>query len=163
MSELIILGYDDHATAQRAYERVQGLQRDFVVDLSGLAVVRVDPDGKRHVDTPARLVGASAASGALWGWLFGLLFLAPGLGLLIGGALGALNGRLAQAGVGRAFQDRVEAMLSPGRAAVILMARKITEDKFAAAMSEFGGTVLQTSLSEADEKELAEDLAGAQA
>ena len=160
MSELIILGYDDHATAQQAYERVMGLQRDFVVDLSGLAVVRIDDDGKRHVDTPTRFVSASAASGALWGALFGLLFLAPGLGLLIGGALGALNGRLAKAGVDRAFQDRVDAMLSPGKAAVILMARKVTEDKFGAAMGAFGGTVLQTSLSEQDEKELADDLAG---
>ena len=162
MSELIILGYDDHATAQSAYERVLGLQRDFVVDLTGLAVVRVDADGKKHVDTPAAVVGASAASGAMWGMIFGLLFLAPGLGLLIGGALGALSGRLAKAGVDRGFQDRVEAMLSPGKAAVILMAKKVTEDKFGAAMSEFGGTVLQTSLSEKDEKELADDLAGAQ-
>jgi uncharacterized membrane protein len=159
MSELIILGYDDHATAQRAYERVLDLQRDFVVDLSGLAVVRVDADGKQHVDTPARVVGASATSGALWGWIFGLLFLAPGLGFLIGGALGALSGKLGQAGVDRAFQARVADLLSPGRAAVVLMAKKVTEDKFGSAMSEFGGSVLQTSLSEQDEKELAEDLA----
>lgn len=163
MSELIILGYDDHDTAQKAYERVIGLQRDFVVDLSGLAVVRVDADGKQHVDTPARIVGASAASGALWGWLFGLLFLAPGLGLLVGGAIGALSGRLGKAGIDRAFQERVNAMLSPGKAAVVLMAKKITEDKFGAAMSEFGGTVLQTSLSAEDEKELADELATPQA
>lgn len=162
MSELIILGYDDHDTAQKAYERVIGLQRDFVVDLSGLAVVRVDADGKQHVDTPARIVGASAASGALWGWLFGLLFLAPGLGLLVGGAIGALSGRLGKAGIDRAFQERVHAMLSPGKAAVVLMAKKITEDKFGSAMSEFGGTVLQTSLSAEDEKELADELAAPQ-
>lgn len=96
------------------------------------------------------------------GAVVGLLFLAPGLGLLIGGALGALSGRLAKAGLDRVFQDRVESMLSPGKAAVVLMARKVTEDKFGAAMSEFGGTVLQTSLSAQDEKELADDLAGAQ-
>jgi uncharacterized membrane protein len=38
------------------------------------------------------------------------------------------------------------------------MASKITEDKFARAMQPFGGTVLKTSLSETDEKELAEEL-----
>ena len=64
MSELIILGYEDHATAEKAYQAVLGLQGDFVVDLTGLAVVRIDPDGKKHVDTPARIVGASAAAGA---------------------------------------------------------------------------------------------------
>ena len=35
----------------------------------------------------------------------------------------------------------------------------VIEDKFAAGMSEFGGTVLQTSLSDEDEKALAEELA----
>lgn len=159
MSDLIILGYDDHATATRAYERVLDLEKDFVVGLAGLAVVRVDADGKRHVDTPSRIVGSSAASGAIWGWIFGLLFLVPGVGLLVGGALGALTGKLASSGIDRAFQQRVSDLLEPGRAAVVIMARKITEDRFAAAMSEFGGTILKTSLSEADEHELASELA----
>lgn len=159
MSDLIILGYDDHATATRAYERVQDLHKDFVVGLAGLALVRVDADGKRHVDTPSRTVGVSAASGAIWGWIFGLLFLVPGVGLLVGGALGALSGKLAKSGINKAFQDRVSELLEPGRAAVVIMANKVTEDRFAAAMSEYGGTVLKTSLSEADEAELASELA----
>jgi uncharacterized membrane protein len=40
------------------------------------------------------------------------------------------------------------------------MASKITEDKFGAALQPYGGTILQTWLSEADERELASDLAG---
>jgi uncharacterized membrane protein len=38
------------------------------------------------------------------------------------------------------------------------MAEKITEDKFADRMAPYGGTLLKTSLSEADERELAHDL-----
>lgn len=160
MSELIILGYDDHATAERAANKVQDLQRDFVVELSGLATVRVDDDGKKHVDLPHKVVSSSAAAGGLWGVLIGMLFLAPGLGLLVGGAVGALSGKLSKAGINKAFQQRVEDLLEPGKAAVVIMARKITEDKFRSAMAEFGGSVLQTSLSEADEAELAAELSG---
>ena len=159
MSELIILGYDSHETAQQAFAKVERLQQDFVVDLAGLAVVRVDADGKKHVDTSGPIVGSSAASGALWGMLIGILFLVPGIGALVGGAMGALSGKLAQGGIDRAFRERVEGMLQPGSAAVVVMTRKLTEDKFAAAMSEFGGTVLQTSLSDDDEKGLADELA----
>ncbi len=162
MSELIILGYDDKANATKAYEKVLELQRDFVVDLTGLALVNVDENGKRHVDTPAKIVGASAASGALWGMLFGLLFLVPGFGFMVGGLMGAVSGRLAKSGVNRAFKERVDAMLEPGKSAVVIMARKLTEDKFATAMASYGGTVLQTSLSEEDEKELASELGGSE-
>ena len=99
MSELIIIGYDDHATAEAAQARVLQLQKDFVIDLSGLAVVRVDDDGKKHIDTPGSIVGVSATSGALWGMIIGLLFLVPGVGLLVGGAWGALAGLAGKAGI----------------------------------------------------------------
>lgn len=160
MSELIIIGYDDHTVAERASEKVLELRRDFVLDLTGLAVVRVDADGKKHIDTPGSIVGASASSGAIWGMIIGLLFLVPGLGLLFGGAWGALMGVATKSGINRSLRDRVDGLLTPGKAALVVMASKITEDKFSAAMAEFGGTVLKTSLSGEDEKALAEELAG---
>jgi uncharacterized membrane protein len=158
MSDLIVIGYENPQTAQQAYEQVQRLQRDFVVDLRGLAIVNVDADGKTHVDTPSRIIGTSAVSGALFGLLMGVLFFIPGMALL-GGAVGALMGVLNKSGVDKEFRNRVEHLLEPGHSAVVVMASKITEDKFATAMQPFGGTILKTSLSETDEKELAEELA----
>lgn len=162
MSELIIFGYDDHVTAERAYERVLELQADYVVSLSGLATVRIDEDGKKHIDTPARIMGATVVGGALWGMLIGLLFLVPGLGLLLGGAWGVFAGAASKAGINRQFRQKVDGLLEPGKAAVVVMATKITEDRFSDAMAEFGGTVLKTSLSVADEMALAEGLASAE-
>jgi uncharacterized membrane protein len=159
MSDLIVIGYENPQTARQAYEQVQRLQQDFVVDLAGLAIVDVDADGKTHVDTPRRIIGASAVSGALFGLLLGILFFVPGMALL-GGAIGALMGKFNQSGVDARFRDQVEHLLDPGHSAVVIMASKITEDKFATAMQPFGGTILKTSLSESDEKELAEELAG---
>lgn len=159
MSELIVIGYDDPDAAKRAYDEVFGLQRDFVVELRGLAIVTVDSDGKTHVDTPQRIVGESAAAGALWGMLIGVLFFVPGM-VLFGGALGAVFGKLNKSGVNDLFRSQVHDLLTPGHSAVVIMASKITEDKFAAAMKPHGGTILKTSLSDTDEKELAEELAG---
>ncbi|MGN6524160.1 MAG: hypothetical protein ACTHMZ_13325 [Actinomycetes bacterium] len=79
--------------ARRSYEQVQRLEQDFVAQLRGLAIVDVDADGRTHVDTPTRIVGA----------------------------IGAPIGRLNQSGI---------------------------------------DAVLKTSLSQRDERELAEDLAG---
>jgi uncharacterized membrane protein len=121
--------------------------------------VDVDADGKTHVHTPQRIIGMSAATGAIFGLVLGLLFFVPGMALL-GGAIGALIGTFNKSGIDAQFRDRVEHLLEPGHSAVVIMASKITEDKFAAAMQPFGGTILKTSLSESDEKELAEELAG---
>jgi len=159
MSDLIVIGYENPQTARQAYEQVQRLQKDFVVDLAGLAIVEVDADGKTHVDTPKRIVGASAISGAVFGAILGLLFFVPGM-ILLGGAIGALFGQFNKSGIDAEFRNRVEHLLEPGHSAVVIMASKITEDKFADAMQPFGGTVLKTSLSQSDEKELAEELAG---
>ncbi|MFJ1584851.1 DUF1269 domain-containing protein [Streptomyces sp. NPDC088197] len=162
MSELIVIGYEDPSVAKDAYTAVQNLQNDYVVNLTGLAIVSVDEEGKTHVDTPSKIVGVSAASGALWGMVFGILFLVPGLGLLMGAAMGGLLGKLGKSGIDDQFRGQVQALLTPGTTAVVIMASKITEDKFADAMQAYGGTLLKTSLSDEDEEELSEHLAGAQ-
>jgi uncharacterized membrane protein len=159
MSDLIVIGYEDPQTARKAYEQVQRLQRDFIVDLRGLAIVDVDADGKTHVDTPQRTIGSSAAAGATFGLLIGLLFFVPGM-VLLGGTIGALMGKFSKSGINAEFRSRVEHLIEPGHSAVVIMASKVTEDRFAAAMQPFGGTILKTSMSESDEKELAEELAG---
>ncbi|MFE5716674.1 DUF1269 domain-containing protein [Streptomyces sp. NPDC056501] len=161
MSELIVIGYDDHAVATKAFKAVQQLRVDRVVELDGLAVVRVDADGETHVDTPRKSeeVAISATAGALWGMVLGIVILTPGIGV-VGAAVGGLIGKLNQMGVDGKFRKKVGELLAPGSAAVVVMASKITEDRFAAAMEAFGGTVLKTSLSEESERELAEQLAG---
>ncbi|RSS35024.1 DUF1269 domain-containing protein [Streptomyces sp. WAC08241] len=161
MSELIVIGYDDHAVARKAFKEVQKLRDDHVVELKGLAVVRIDEDGETHVDTPAKTeqIALSATAGALWGLVFGMIVLTPGIGV-VGAALGGLVGKLNQMGVDRGFRQKVSDLLAPGSAAVVIMASKITEDRFATAMEPFGGTVLKTSLPEESERELAEQLTG---
>lgn len=159
MSDLIIIGYDDPGQARKAYDEVLALRDDFIIELRGLAIVIVDADGKTHVDTPQRIVATSAMGGALWGLLFGVLFLVPGLGIL-GGAMGALFGTLSKTGINNSFRARVQEMLQPGHAAVVIMASKVTEDRFGAAMKPFGGNILKTSLTEADEHELADAISG---
>jgi hypothetical protein len=94
-------------------------------------------------------------SGSCSAWLF----FVPGTALL-GGSIGALMGTFNKAGVDAEFRNRVAHLVEPGHPAVVIMASKITEDKFASAMQSFGGTILKTSLSDSDERELAEELSG---
>jgi uncharacterized membrane protein len=160
MADLIVLAFDSEADAEGAYNKVQELQNDLIVQLSGLALVKVDDDGKTHVDYPGPVgkFGAGIAGGALFGTLIGILFFVPIAGLIFGGLFGALFAGLDKTGLDAAFRDRVKATVTAGKSAVVLYAVKITEDKFAAALRPFNGTVVQTSLSEEVERELIDDL-----
>ena len=78
MADLIVLAFDSEEDAEGAYNKVQELQHDLIVQLSGLALVKVDDDGKTHVDYPgpAGKIGAGAAGGALFG-IIGTIFAVP--------------------------------------------------------------------------------------
>jgi uncharacterized membrane protein len=67
---------------------------------------------------------------------------------------------MAKTNIDKQFQDQVRDMLKPGTSALFLMLEKVTPDKAVDAMSKYGGTVLKTSLSKEDEKELQEALHG---
>ena len=98
--------------------------------------------------------------GHVLGFLFGLLFFIPVFGMAVGAGLGALMGKVTKTSIDKAFQDQVAGMVQPGTSALFLMLEKVTPDKAVEAMSKYGGTVLKTSLSKDDEKELQDALHG---
>jgi uncharacterized membrane protein len=160
MADLVVLGYPDEATAKEAYAKVQQLEKDFVIDGTTARLTRTH-DGKIHVETPSGVVGAGAATGALWGGLIGLLFLVPIGGMIVGGLLGAMMGKAADMGIDEDFRRRVQDVLKPGTSAVVMVFSKVTPDKALDALAPFGGEVLRTSLSKEAEEEITKALAGA--
>ena len=74
-----------------------------------------------------------------------------------------LIGKFVKTSIDQQFQDQVWDMVQPGTSALFLMLEKVTPDKAVEAMSKYGGTVLKTSLSNDDERELQDALHGGQA
>jgi uncharacterized membrane protein len=69
-------------------------------------------------------------------------------------------GKVAKTGIDKQFQDQVRDMLQPGTSALFLVVDKVTPDKAVEGLSRYGGTVLKSSLSKDQEKELQEALHG---
>jgi uncharacterized membrane protein len=162
MAELVVIGYRDEGTAQRVMAELGRLQQDMVVQMAGAAVVVKEPNGKLDVTSPTRATGAGAVSGGLWGLIIGLLFFFPIGGMIVGGALGALFGKMADLGIKDEFKQQVSEMMQPGTAAVVMMFTKATPDKTLEALAPFGGNVLKTSLSAETERHLEETLAASE-
>ena len=160
MADLIVIGYPDETTAAAAADEARRLAADLIIQPDAIAVIVRDEDGTYHTSTSHHAVGSGATWGMFWGFLFGLLFFIPVIGLGIGAGMGALMGKFGKTSIDKEFQDQVRGLLQPGTSALFLMLEKVTPDKAVEAMSKYGGTVLKTSLSKDDEKELQEALHG---
>ena len=162
MADLIVIGYDDEQTAERAAQEVYRLAGDLVIQPEAVAVISRDENGKYKVTTNHHPIAEGATWGMLWGALFGLLFFIPVFGLAVGAAFGLLFGTLEKAGIDRGFQQEVRDMVRPGTSALFLIVDKVTPDKAIEALAKFGGHVLKTSLSREAEKQLQEALHGSE-
>ena len=160
MATLVAIGYGDEATADRARDTVAQLESELIIQADQVASINRDLDGKYHVHTSHG--GASAGGGAwwggFWGFLFGLLFFIPFFGLALGAGMGALFGHFGEKGIDKAFQEQVRDHLQPGTSALFMVIEQATPDKAIAALSQYGGTVMKTSLSEEDTKKLQDAL-----
>jgi uncharacterized membrane protein len=152
VSDLVAIAYDDLPTAQQVASNVGEAVKEHLIEVDDVVVVERRDDGKVKLHQPS-LAGIGAAGGALWGGLIGLLFFAP----LFGMAIGAAGGALSDTGVDDDFMKRLGSELEPGKAALIVLVRKVSADKVLPEIK-VPGTVIQTSLSNEDETRLQEAL-----
>lgn len=154
MSQMVVVAYPDEATAVQAREKLVELQRQKLITLEDAAVAVRGMNGKVKIKQAVNLAGAGAMSGAFWGMLIGLIFLVPGLGLLVGAASGALSGKMMDLGIDDAFIKETSEAVQPGTAALFLLVREATTDRVLAEMKQFGGTIIKTNLSQEQEDNL---------
>lgn len=163
MATLVAIGYPDQTTAHVAAEEAERLAADLIIEPDAIAVITRDTGGKFHVTTNHHAVGGGASWGMFWGFLFGLLFFIPFFGMAVGAGLGAVMGKVAKTGIDKQFENQVRAMLTPGTSALFLVVEKVTPDRAVEALSQYGGTVLKSSMSKEHEAELQDALHGAPA
>ena len=161
MADLVVLGFEDVATAQKVFELGAQLQREELIDLEDAALAWRDEKGRVRIQQAMSTTGAGAAGGALWGTLIGMLFLVPVAGLAVGAATGAVAGKLTDIGIDDELIKRITAQLEPGRGAVFALVRRSTPDRVTEALKEYKPTVLHTNLSHDRQEELVRALQSA--
>ena len=147
MSQLFAVVYDTPEAARRAGERVRDLARGQMLSLRDLVVVRRDAAGEVELDQSVNLIASGALGGAFWGSVVGLIFLAPLAGAVGGAAAGALGGWLMDYGIDDDFMRRVGGEVTPGKAALFVLAEDMVPEKVAPVIGAEPGQLLYSSLS----------------
>ena len=154
MATFVAIQYDAPEKAEEVRKVLAKLGRDYLIDLEDAVVAVKDENGKIRLHQPINLTAAGAMSGGLWGSLIGLLFLNPLLGAAVGAGAGAVSGALTDIGINNKFISDLAAGLQPNTSALFLLVRKATPDKVIPEIKQYGGKILQTSLSHEDEVKL---------
>jgi uncharacterized membrane protein len=167
MSTLVAVTYPDINTAGTVLDTLKRLVKEHVLDMHDAVYVTKDSSGEvdlhQMINLPAAGAASGAASGALWGALVGLFFLSPLAGAAIGAAVGAgtgaIAGRLGDYGIDDNFVRQLSTQMTPNSSALFVLIRRVTADKVLPEISQYGGTVLRTSLSDEMEQRLQAALA----
>ena len=173
MAELIVVGFKkDMYRASEVLNELSQLNDDWVVDLHDAVAVYRDYNGKLRVDQSYQMTtGEGAAWGGLWGLLIGATLAIPftaGASAAVAGtalATGAIGGTALGAGLGAMdadswkdefgipdeFVKQVGAMVQPGDSAIYAILRVGDPDVVAEKFRGYGGTILRTTLSRAQQ------------
>lgn len=173
MAELIVVGFkQDMYRASEVLNELSQLNDDWVVDLHDAVAVYRDYNGKLRVDRSYQMTtGEGAAWGGLWGLLIGATLAIPftaGASAAVAGtalATGAIGGTALGAGLGAMdadswkdefgipdeFVKQVGAMVQPGDSAIYAILRVGDPDVVAEKFRGYGGTILRTTLSRAQQ------------
>jgi uncharacterized membrane protein len=148
MSDLIIVAFQDEATAFGLRAELVKLQTEYLIEMEDVVVVTKATDGAVKLHQAVNLTASGAVGGTFWGGLIGLLFLNPLVGAAVGAGAGALAGRATDIGINDDFMRDVGASLERGGSALCLLVRKMMADKVIARLAPFQGKgrIIQTSL-----------------
>lgn len=156
MSDLIVVAFDDAATAFEMRAELMRLQKEYLLEMEDVVVVTRAADDKVQLHQATNLAALGAVGGGFWGMFVGLLFLNPLLGAAVGAGAGALSGSYTDVGINDDFMRDLGKSLKPDTAAVFLLVRKVMVEKLVERLGAFKakGRVMQTSMAKADEASL---------
>jgi uncharacterized membrane protein len=146
--------------AEGALGTLARLQTEELIKVEDAAVVTWPEDKKkpktRHLND---LTGAGALGGAFWGFLFGLIFFVPLLGMAVGAVTGAQAGSLTHIGIDEGFIKEVREKITPGTSALFVMTSGAVLDRVREAFPGADAELIHTNLSAEDEAKLREAFA----
>lgn len=173
MTELAVIEFTDNFKADAFIFALKELEDACDMELEDTVLISKNDGGEVRVDQTLDAFAQFFMGGGLYfgfvggvlGWIFthdlfsGVIFGAQA-GVLFGFVAGVLTGITSGVGVSKRLIRETSAALAPGTAAAIVLSRTpLAGEKVLAAISQFDGTVVSTTLPADEEAKLASALA----
>ncbi|MCK5913137.1 MAG: DUF1269 domain-containing protein [Desulfuromusa sp.] len=160
MSNLIVVTFEDEATAFEMRAELVKMQKEYLIKMEDTVVVTKDEKGKTKLHQAVNLTAAGAVGGSFWGMLIGMIFLNPLFGMAAGAGAGAISGALSDIGIDNNTMKEMAVSFKPGGSALFVLLRNSNREKVLDRLKPFAGKgkVFQTSLTKDREDALREVL-----
>jgi uncharacterized membrane protein len=158
MTAIVVVGFEDMASADKVLPVLHGLQQKRLLNLRDWARVVRHDDGRIDVEQAHDNAATGAIAGALFGLMLGLVFMMP-FGVLIGGMVGALAGRMTDYGIGEGFIKDVMHQIRPGTSALFLYVDHALTDAVLQELQGYRLSLISSSLSDQAEERLRKAMA----
>lgn len=155
--ELLVLGFPSTGGASQALHRLYQLQDEHLVRFDHPVLIEKNKQAKLRIGVDRDYRFPAFLTCSAWGLLAGTLFFEPFFGLLVGGLSGLLSGQALNDShlLGRRLiTDVGKRKLEPGQSALLVLVSKLTPDKVFKRLADSEMYVIQTSLSQAEERAL---------
>ena len=121
--QLLAAVYPDRSHAETIFDMLHEMHRATTINLVDSAMITKNEDGKIKIEETKELTTRKGARrGAIITGVFGLIYPPSLLGsVLVGGAIGAIAGRLRDTGIKHPRLREIADGLEPGQAAVIAL------------------------------------------
>ena len=157
MTTVTVLKFATAAGASEALEVIRRLQKQHLITLHDAAIVSWPADRKApKTHQLVDLVAAGSIGGLFWGMLFGLVFITPLFGMVVGSAVGAIGGAFRDYGIDDNFIRSIRGAVTPGTSALFLMTSDAVLDRVVKSMQPLSFEIIATNLSGEQERKLRE-------
>ncbi len=159
--EMIVIAFDSEEKADQVLSSIKSVQHQGYMRLEDTVVVRKDAAGEVHARNAVdQTTKEGVAAGGLIGLFVGALFGGPIGMMLVGGLGGGAVGALMNRGVDNSFIKDVSESIQPGTSALFIVVRSANVDIALAALRQYEGKVLHSTLAEDAEETLKRSLSG---
>jgi uncharacterized membrane protein len=154
-TQFILAAFKTENGADEALEQLKKAQKEHLIDINNVAVLRRDQQGKVHVKEPTDMGGGKGALiGGGVGALAGLLFAPVGLAIAGGAALGGLAAKMHDSGFNDDRLRKLGNSLEPGTSCILAVIEHTWVRELEAQLQQAGADIVTEELGADIAKEL---------